>query len=99
MAFIIITDAKSSFPNSQKNFCIMNLKSRKTMNFYERVYKEEKRLIKEYYSKYNRFIFCENTVESITKAISNIESGSFGDVKNEAIDDFMSEKVAKQLLG
>lgn len=60
---------------------------------------EEKRLIKEYYSKYNRFIFCENTVESITKAISDIESGSFGDVKNEAIDDFMSEKVAKQLLG
>ena len=60
---------------------------------------DEKRLIKEYYSRYNRFIFCENTVESIKTAINNIENGNFGNVKNEAIDDFLSEKVAKQLLG
>lgn len=60
---------------------------------------DEKKVIREYYGKYNRFVFCENTVESITEAIDKIERNDLGNVKNEPVYDFSSEKLAKDLLG
>lgn len=60
---------------------------------------EEQRIIKDYFSQFNRFIFCHNTEDSICEAIGKIEKGEFGDVKNEPIDDFSAENIVKKLIG
>lgn len=59
---------------------------------------EEKLVLKSFFEKFNRFIFCNNTVEDIEKAISQIEKGEFGAVKNEPLEAFNPEITIKKIL-
>lgn len=49
---------------------------------------EEQTVLREFFGKYNRYVFCQNTVEDISRAIRLIESGDLGGIKNEPLDDF-----------
>ncbi len=49
---------------------------------------EEQIVLSEFFGKFNRYVFCQNTVEAISRAIQLIESGDLGGVKNEPLDDF-----------
>ena len=60
---------------------------------------DEQKIIRDYFEKYNRFVFCQNNEQSISEAIDRIESNDLGGVSNEPIDAFSVEKVAKMLLG
>ena len=58
----------------------------------------EKKLLKEYFGQFNRYIFCQNTIEDIISAIRRIESGEFGDVKNIPLDEFNPVKTVTNIL-
>ena len=59
---------------------------------------EEKKTLREYFEPFNRFIFCENTVEDIKRAISLILSGDLGDIKNEPLTAFEPRKIVQRIL-
>lgn len=59
---------------------------------------EEKEVLKAYFEKFNRYVFCENTVEDITRAIKDIESGNIGEVINEPVEDFCPTETIKKIL-
>lgn len=59
---------------------------------------EEKKVLKSYFEQFNRYIFCENTVEDIEHAIKLIENNDFGNVKNEPIDEFNPAKTIMKVL-
>ena len=59
---------------------------------------EEKQVLKEYFQKFNRYVFCENTVEDITRAIKDIESGNIGNVVNKPIEAFNPKETVKKIL-
>lgn len=60
---------------------------------------DEQKIIRDYFEKFNRFVFCQNNEKSISEAIDRIENNDLGGVSNKPIDDFSVEKVAKMLLG
>lgn len=49
---------------------------------------EEQEVLREFFGKFNRFVFCQNTKEDIVRAIRQIESGDLGTVKNRPLDEF-----------
>lgn len=49
--------------------------------------------IKEYYGKYNRFIFCDNEEASIISAIKSIEQGDFSKEFKEPLEEFSPTKI------
>ena len=49
---------------------------------------EEQAVLKEFFGKFNRYVFCSNTKEDIARAIRDIEAGNTGNVKNDPIGDF-----------
>ena len=55
-------------------------------------------MLKDYFGKFNRYVFCQNTVEDITRAIRQIESGDIGSVRNVPLDDFEPAKIVKSIL-
>lgn len=59
---------------------------------------EEKKLIENYFEKFNRYIFCDNTVESIQKAINCIENGEMGLIKNQCVEAFSPTNIVKTIL-
>lgn len=59
---------------------------------------EEKQVIKDYFEPLNRYIFCENTVEDISKAIRLIESDDFGNVENKPLDCFNPVDTITKIL-
>ena len=59
---------------------------------------DEQAMLKDYFGKFNRYVFCQNTVEDITRAIRQIESGDIGSVRNVPIDDFEPAKIVKSIL-
>lgn len=59
---------------------------------------EEKHVLKEYFQKFNRYVFCENTVEDITRAIKDIESGNIENVVNEPIEAFNPKETVRKIL-
>jgi len=59
---------------------------------------EEKKVIKEYFEPFNRYVFCENTVRDITRAINQIESNDLGNISNAPIDAFNPQKTIKKIL-
>lgn len=59
---------------------------------------EEKKVIKEYFEPFNRYVFCENTVQDITRAIKQIESNDLGNISNTPIDAFNPQKTIKKIL-
>ena len=60
---------------------------------------DEQKIIRDFFEKYNRFVFCQNNEQSISEAVDRIENNDLGGISNEPIDDFSVEKVAKMLLG
>ena len=60
---------------------------------------EEKEKIKNYFEKYERFIFCENTVEDISKTIDYIIEDYSKLINNvKPIYDFTPKNIVKQIL-
>lgn len=59
---------------------------------------EEKKVIKEYFEPFNRYVFCENTVQDITRAINQIESNDLGNISNAPIDAFNPQTTIKKNL-
>lgn len=55
-------------------------------------------VLKEYFSKFNRYIFCYNNVESIKKAIQTIISKNYGGVKNNCVEQFSPQNIVYQIL-
>ena len=49
---------------------------------------EEQAVLREFFGKFNRFVFCGNTKEDILRAIRNIEAGNLGGIENRPLDDF-----------
>lgn len=61
---------------------------------------KEKEVLRNYFDKFNRYVFCENTPEDIERAIRDIESGNLINVKNEPIEAFNpTETIGKILAG
>lgn len=59
---------------------------------------DEQAVLKDYFGKFNRYVFCRNTVEDITRAIRQIESGDIGSVRNVLLDDFEPAKIVTSIL-
>ena len=59
---------------------------------------DEQAMLKDYFGKFNRYVFCQNTVEDITRAIRQIESGDIGSVRNVPLDDFEPVKIVTSIL-
>lgn len=59
---------------------------------------EEQDVLRSFFGQFHRFVFCENTVKSITDAIGRIERGELGDVVNRPLDDFAPERIIQKIL-
>ena len=59
---------------------------------------EEQNVLKEYFGKFNRYVFCQNTTEDIARAIRRIESGDLGNVQNVPLDVFDPVKTITNIL-
>ena len=59
---------------------------------------EEQLVLKEYFGKFNRYVFCQNTVTDIAEAIRRIESGDLGNVQNVPLDDFDPVRTITNIL-
>lgn len=59
---------------------------------------DEKAVLKEFFGKFNRYIFCENTAASISEAIQKIESGQADCTENKPLECFSPSNIVKQLL-
>ncbi len=59
---------------------------------------KEKEVLRNYFDKFNRYVFCENTVEDIKRAIKDIESGNIGDVVNEPVEAFNPKETVRKIL-
>lgn len=59
---------------------------------------EEKKVLREFFEPFNRYVFCENTVEDITRAIKLIENKEFGNIKNVPLEEFNPKITIKKIL-
>ena len=59
---------------------------------------DEQAVLKDYFGKFNRYVFCRNTVEDLTRAIRQIESGDIGSARNVPLDDFEPAKIVTSIL-
>lgn len=60
---------------------------------------EHKKKMKEYFSKFNRYIYCNNNKESIKKTLRMIANGYYeNDVINKPIEEFDVENVINQII-
>lgn len=49
---------------------------------------EEQKVLREFFGKFDRYVFCKNTVEDISRAIHLIEAGNLGEVENKPLEEF-----------
>lgn len=59
---------------------------------------EEQKVLKEFFGKFNRYVFCQNTVEDIANAIGLIESGDLGGIENRPLDVFKPTSTIENIL-
>ncbi len=59
---------------------------------------EEQRVLREYFGRFNRYVFCENNKQSIMEAIHQIENENFGNIINEPVDYFNPLRTIKNIL-
>lgn len=59
---------------------------------------EEKTVLKEYFGQFNRYVFCENTVEDIIRAIKEIENNCIGGTTNRPLNYFAPQKIVGEIL-
>lgn len=60
--------------------------------------KEEKEIIKKYFEKFNRYIFCENNSEDIKRAINLIENNEVKNIENKIVDYFEPKNIAEIII-
>lgn len=59
---------------------------------------EEQEVLRGFFEPFNRYVFCNNTKEDIKRAIELIESGNFGNIKNEPLEDFNPKETIRKIL-
>ena len=59
---------------------------------------EEKDVLYDYFSQFNRYVFCENNKESIARAICTIEEGKLPDSYRTALSCFAAEKIVEEII-
>lgn len=59
---------------------------------------DEQKVLQDFFGKFNRYVFCQNTVEDITRAISLIESGNLGQIDSRPIEEFNPTTIIKKIL-
>ena len=59
---------------------------------------EERKVLYDFFAPFNRFVFCDNTVESISDAIRRIEEGDLGDVENKPLEAFNPIETIRKIL-
>lgn len=59
---------------------------------------DEQQVLKEFFGKFNRYVFCQNNAEDICRAIWQIESGKFEGVRNDPLDEFDPVKTITNIL-
>lgn len=72
--------------------------TRKTILFIMDGTEEEQTVLKEYFGKFDRYVFCQNTAEDIANAIRSIEAGELGHIQNRQLDDFDPKKTITSIL-
>ena len=60
--------------------------------------KEEQKTLMDFFGKFNRYVFCQNTVEDIIRAINLIESGSLGQIDSRPIEEFSPSTIINKIL-
>ena len=59
---------------------------------------EEKQTLINFFKPFKRYVFCENTVEDIKKAIKIIENNQLNDINNEPLDAFNPKIIIQNIL-
>ena len=59
---------------------------------------EEQQVLYNFFAPFRRFVFCQNTVESISAAIEKIETGDLGDVENKPLEAFNPKETIRKIL-
>ena len=59
---------------------------------------EEKQILKDYFSKFNRYVFCDNTVEDICIAINDIQNKNFKGIDNSSLSCFEPKDILNNIL-
>lgn len=59
---------------------------------------EEKAALREYFEPFHRYVFCENSVESIREAMERIKSEVFSDVNNAPLTQFTPKDIVQRIL-
>ena len=59
---------------------------------------EEQEVLREFFGKFNRYVFCQNTKQDIIRAIQMIESGNLGGVENRPLEDFNPTITIENIL-
>ena len=59
---------------------------------------EEQQVLREFFGRFNRYVFCRNTGDDIARAIAAIEAGELGAVKNRPLEDFAPQKTIHNIL-
>lgn len=59
---------------------------------------EEQKVLYDFFAPFKRFVFCKNTVESISAAIAKIEKGDLGDVENKPLEAFNPTETIRKIL-
>lgn len=59
---------------------------------------EEQNVLKDFFGKFNRYVFCQNTEEDIAQAIRRIESGDLGRISNRPLEEFDPQTTIRNIL-
>ena len=59
---------------------------------------EEKKAIREYFEKYKRYVFCDNNVDSIRRAIRLIEGNELIGISSQPVDAFRPERIIEEII-
>lgn len=59
---------------------------------------EEQQVLTDFFSPFNRYVFCRNTKEAIAEAIRRIESGDIGNVSNVPLSVFAPKVTIQKIL-
>lgn len=59
---------------------------------------EEKKVLHEYFSQFNRYVFCENNEDSIAEAVRTIRKGNLPSSYHTALDCFAAEKIVENII-
>lgn len=58
----------------------------------------EKKRIKNFFEKYDRYVFCENKEEEIVKAIEKLKNGNYDKKKARILEELSPASIAKELM-